>query len=272
MLSRTLALLIITLSAFAAHTPALAADAPRPSVTAPQVDTPTHVLFVGNSYFYYNNSLHNHVNRIAKAADPSLDKTLKYKSATIGGAELEHHNIDWLTKPGQIGVKEPFQLVILAGNSADPLSEAGRAKFRKTVLEFNSVIAARGGKTALYMTHAYVAPHKSAAPQNIRLNEELYVSVGNEVGALVIPVGLAFEEAYRRRPGIKLHQAYDGSHPTLLGSYLAACTVYASVYGKSPVGNSYNYYGAIDAETASFLQQVAADTVKEFFARGKGSK
>lgn len=129
------------------------------------------------------------------------------------------------------------------------------------------MITARGGKTALYLTHAYVAPHKQAKPEGIRLVEDLYVSVGNEVGALVIPVGLAFEEAYRRKPELKLHKDYDGSHPDLIGTYLAACTVYASVYGRSPVGNAYDYYGKIDKETAAFLQQVAADTVAAFYGR-----
>lgn len=246
----------------------LAAAAPTPLVKAPQVDTPTRVLFVGNSYLYYGDSLHNHVRRLVMAADPVLGKKLRYKSATIGGASLAHHNIDYLTEPGRIGVKKPFQLVILQGASFEPLSKKRRAAFRETVIEFNKVITARGGKTALYMTHVYVKPHKRANPENIRLTEALYVSVGNEIDALVIPVGLAFEEAYRRRPGIKLQKDYDGSHPELIGTYLAACTVYASIYGKSPVGNSYDYFGKIDKETAGFLQQVAADTVNEFYGRG----
>jgi hypothetical protein len=236
-----------------------------PAVKAPQVDTPTRVLFVGNSYFYYGDSLHNHVQRLVTAAEPKLEGQLNYKSATIGGASLAHHSIEHLTKPGRIGVKEPFQLVILQGGSSEPLSEQGRTRFRETAVEFNKVIAARGGKTALYMNHVYVPPHKEAKPENLGLTQALYVSVGNQIGALVIPVGLAFEEAYRRRPDIKLHKGFDGSHPELIGTYLAACTVYASVYGKSPVGNRYNYFGKIDKDTALFLQQVAADTVNKFY-------
>jgi hypothetical protein len=247
--------------------PLAIAAAPAPAVKAPQVDTPARVLFVGNSYFYYGDSLHNHVQRLVTAADPALEGKLNYKSATIGGAELAHHDIDYLMRPGRIGVKEPFQLVILQGGSGEPLSEARRAKFREKAIEFDKVIRKRGGKTALYLTHAYVKPHAEAKPENITRTEELYVTIGNEIGALVIPVGLAFEEAYRRRPGIKLHKAFDGSHPELIGTYLAACTLYASVYGKSPVGNKYDYYGKIDSEMAAFLQQVAADTVKKFYER-----
>jgi len=243
------------------------ASAASPTVKLPQVDTPKRVLFVGNSYMYYNDSLHNHVNRIASAADPSLQKLIQYKSATIGGAPLWHHNIEHLTTPGNIGIKEPFELVILQGNSTTTSSEPAIKRFHEDVKRFSAEIAKHGGKTALYMTHAHVKPSKFASPDMIRKVEALYVEAGNAVGALVIPVGLAFEEAYRQRPDIKLHKDFDGSHPDLIGTYLAACTVYASVYGKSPVGNSYDYYGKIDKETAAFLQKVADETVKKFYGR-----
>lgn len=247
---------------------ATTAAAAMPEVKAPQVDTPKRVLFVGNSYFYYNDSLHNHVRRMVSAGDPALpESSLQYKSATIGGANLAHHHIDYLTEPGRIGVNQPFELVILQDGSAAPLSEKRRALSMEKIREFSDIIRQRGGQVALYMTHAYVPPHKQAKPENMRLTEAHYLAAGNAVKALVIPVGLAFEEAYRRRPDMKLHKDYDGSHPDLAGTYLAACVVYASVYGKSPVGNAYDYYGKIGKEDAAFLQRVADDTVKKFFGR-----
>ncbi len=248
-------------------TASAAAQAAAPAVKQPQVDTPKRVLFVGNSYLYYGDSLHNHVRRMVIAADPSLEKAMQYKSATIGGAALAHHNIDYLTEPGRIGVKQPFELVILQDGSAAPLSPARRVQMVEKVREFSDIIRSRGGQVALYMTHAYVPPHKSVKPENMRLTESLYLEAGNAVNALVIPVGLAFEEAYRQRPDMKLHKDYDGSHPDLIGTYLAACTVYASVYNKPCSGNSYDYYGKIGREDAAFLQKVADETVKKFYGR-----
>ncbi len=243
------------------------AIAVTPAVKQPQVDSPQRVLLIGNSYLYYGDSMHNHLRRIAAAAEPSWAKTLEYKSATIGGASLRDHNIDWLTKPGQIGVKEPFQLVILQGHSAAALSEKRQETFRQAAIEANKLITSRGGKTALYMTHAYVPPHKEANPNSIRQIEAFYIKMGNELNALVIPVGLAFEEAYRRHPEMKLHKAYDGSHPSLIGTYLAAATTFGAVYGRPTVGNSFDAFGEIDAATLKKLQQVADDTVKKFFGR-----
>lgn len=243
----------------------LAASA-APAVRAPQVDSPKRVLFVGNSYMYYGDSLHNHVRRMVDAGGIAPLDSLQYKSSTIGGAALEHHPVDWLTTPGRIGVKEPFELVILQGGSGEPLAPKRAAKFREVLAEHNKLIGSRGAKVALYMTHAYSSAHKQYKPENIRLTEAMYVEAGNDIGALVIPVGLAFEEAYRRHPELALHKS-DGTHPTLIGTYLAASTVYAAVYGKSPVGNRYNYEGAIDEETAKKLQQVAQDTVERFYRR-----
>ena len=236
---------------------------------------PERVLFVGNSYYYYNSSLHNHVSDLVNASDAALGARLQFKSSTIGGAALNHHNMAHLTEPGRIGVTQPFQWVVMQGGSAEPLSQSRREIFRQTAMTHAEMVKARGGQVALYMTHAYVKPHRLASPQNIIATESMYVEVGNEIGALVIPVGLAFREAYQRFPNLKLHLP-DGTHPSLLGTYLAACTTYATLYGRSPVGVKYNKLdpsylshgaNAIDEATATQLQQVAQDVVTEFFQR-----
>ncbi len=241
--------------------------AAAPSVAKPQVESPKRVLLVGNSYIYYGDSLHNHLRRMVAAADADLGKKLQYKSATIGGSWLDHHNVDWLTKPGQIGVKEPFELVILNENSAAALSEKNQARFLDAARAAARLVGERGGKVALYMSHAYVPPNKEASADMIRKVEALYLKAGNELNALVIPVGLAFEEAYKRHPELKLHKDYDGSHPSMAGTYLAAATVYASIYDRSPVGNSFDAFGEVDRATIEKLQIVAQETVKRFFGR-----
>lgn len=236
--------------------------------TKPAPDTaPRRVLFVGNSYLYYGDGMHNHVRRLANAADAQLQiQAATYKSATISGSELRDHNLRAYLEPGKLRVAEPFEIVVLQGGSAEAASTQGRANFEATVIDFDKEIRQTGARTALYMTHAYVAPHEHAGSGMIGDIESLYVSTGNKIGALVIPAGLAFEQAYRRRPDIRLHKTHDGSHPDLLGTYLAACVTYATLYGKSPDGNAYDYYGAIDRDTARFLQQVAEHTVQVFFS------
>lgn len=241
----------------------VAAD--KPSVTQPPVDSPKKILFVGNSYMYYNDSLHNHVRRMAAGGDAAAEKALTYKSEFMGGAPLAWHDVKGLLEPGRLGMKGHYDLVVLQGNSGAALSDKGKASFHDKVVEFNAEITKSGAKTVLYMTHAYVPPHKKTSPDMTGKVEDLYVATANEVGAYVIPVGLAFAESYRRRPDLRIHKDFDGSHPNMHGTYLATSVVYASLYGKSPVGNSYDYFGAVDKKTAEYLQQVAWDTVRKFY-------
>jgi hypothetical protein len=239
---------------------------PRPQVTS-LMSEPSHVLFVGNSYLYYGDSVHNHVRRMAQEAGFEPGSGFVYKSATIGGAALFDHNIEHLVNHENLRVDRPFEVVVLQGGSAAALSEERRRLFRDTALQYAGIIDEASGQTALYMTHAYVEPHERYQPGMIADIASLYIETGNEIGALVIPVGLAFEEAYRRRPEIELHKDFDGTHPDLAGTLLASFTVFASLYGASPTGNPYDYFGEVDADTLQFLQSVAHDTVSNFYGR-----
>ncbi len=55
----------------------------------------------------------------------------------------------------------------------------------------------------------------------------------------------------------------DKRHTSLAGTYLAACTVYAALYRKSPVGLTYT--AELGREMATFLQTSAWDAVQTYF-------
>ena len=76
---------------------------------------------------------------------------------------------------------------------------------------------------------------------------EAYTQAANQNDAFVIPAGLAFARSLARRPELILH-ASDKRHPSLAGTYLAACTVYAALFKKSPEGLGYT--AGLDAGTA----------------------
>jgi hypothetical protein len=93
---------------------------------------------------------------------------------------------------------------------------------------------------------------------------EQYTIAGNANDALVIPAGLAFANAIARRPDLELYQP-DKRHPSVAGTYLAALTVYAALYRKSPAG--IRYTADLDPELAAFLQGIAWDTVQEYYGK-----
>jgi len=91
---------------------------------------------------------------------------------------------------------------------------------------------------------------------------EAYTKAANDNDAFVIPAGLAFARALEQRPGLVLHAA-DKRHPSLAGTYLAASTVYAALFKKSPEGLKYT--AGLDEGTVKFLQTVAWETVQAYF-------
>ncbi len=239
----------------------------KPKVTKLDIDSPKQVLFVGNSYFYYNDSLHNKVLGLAKAADKANEKKYKFKSVTVSGGSLKDHVVSNYVADGAFGFDKPFDVVILADNSASQISPKIHEEFVRMVKEHDKAIKASGARTVLFMTWAYGKKHKKYSPEMIKKNRAGYTEMGNSINALVIPAGLAFEEAANKKKGIKLHQSYDGSHPTEIGHYLVACVTYASLYGKSPVGLNFDDHGKVKKNMARFLQTVAWDTVKKYYGK-----
>jgi PKD repeat protein len=86
----------------------------------------------------------------------------------------------------------------------------------------------------------------------------------------VAPVGVAWKYIIDNHPTINLYSA-DGSHPSLEGTYLAACTFYASVYRKNSTGATYT--AGLNPTVAGILQSAAdlsvLDSIDTWFLKGK---
>tara|TARA_B100000609_G_C17200989_1_gene428141 strand:- start:370 stop:1149 length:780 start_codon:yes stop_codon:yes gene_type:complete len=234
-------------------------------ITSLDNKTPERVLYIGNSYLYYNDSLHNHVRRMLdEVYESEIDKT-NYKSVTISGSRSWHHDIDHSLNYKNLGLKKPFQLVIFQGGSGETNSVKERKIFSDEVSKIVKKIKNAGAEAALYMIHAYVEPHEDTNPRMIENIKKMYIDAGNKNDALVIPVGIAFENAYMAQPNIKLHKHYDGTHPNILGTYLASCVVFSSITHLSPLNIEYSYYGEINDIDKKFLQKIAKETVEDFY-------
>lgn len=227
----------------------------HPEVAA--IDPPKHVLFVGNSFSYFNNSLHGHVRQLVLAADPAHKKDYVFRSTTISGGYLIQHAADLAYELQSL----QWDVVVLQGQSKEPMASAPKhsQRFRDAARGFDGLIKASGAKTAFFMTWAY--QDKPAMTGELAQG---YESIANELHDLVVPVGLAFERSLEKRPSLVLHFK-DHIHPSPAGTYLAACTFYGALYGKSPVGNPYT--ADLDPEAARYLQGIAWDTVRAYYGR-----
>ena len=152
---RHIAALWTTVSLVLFSCAALGQAAQAPLVKKSPVDIPLRVLFVGSSIMYYAGALQTHTHRIAAAATPPFALREGFKSVHITTGALHHYPLEHYVTPGNLGSKEPFQIVVLGGNFRDGMTDAGRALYRKTVIEFNALIRKHGGHTALY----WLPPH-----------------------------------------------------------------------------------------------------------------
>ena len=233
---------------------------------------PKTALYVGNSFFYFNNGMPGMVGRmLAAAVDPQSRGQYRTTMATISGSGLNWHDLESYLKPGS-GMasysftadnkvvfnkfERPFDVVVMMDCSQCPIHPQLKDAFHEFARKDSQIAVKYGAKPVFFMSWAY-----ADQPQMTRQLAEQYTIAGNANKALVVPAGLAFAKALARDPRINLYDA-DKRHPSLAGSYLGAATILAAVYNKSPVGNSYT--AGLDAATAAFLQQVAADTVKEY--------
>jgi hypothetical protein len=71
---------------------------------------------------------------------------------------------------------------------------------------------------------------------------------------LLVPVGLVWKEVRTTRAELGLYA--DDTHPSPVGSYLAACVFYAVLFESSPVGAAHP--PSIDDATATFLQTITS--------------
>ena len=258
---------VVTLLLLALH--GVASAQVKPKRTDVGAEPVRSTLWVGNSFFYYNNSMHNHVSNLIRAADPQSRP--RATSVTISGSGIEWHDMESYFRPNGIGrysfvrdneivFNKPgrqYDSVIMMDCSQCPIHPQLKSVFHEYAKKHSDTIRKNGARPILFMSWAY----KDKPEMTAQLAEQ-YTIAGNNNDALVIPAGLAFAKAVGTRPDLELYQP-DKRHPSLIGTYLAAATTYAALLRKSPVGNK--YLAGIDANTAQFLQTVAWETVQEYY-------
>lgn len=213
-------------------------------LTACQRRASTHILFIGNSYVFINGGIDKQLEGLAPQTETM--------SLAVGGYTLERH---WNEgKALQMIRQGGWDYVVLQEQSQIPVT--GQKAFNDYARKFDEEIRRSGGKTVLLMT--WERPDSRKYGVTTAALAASYSGLGAELGAKVAPAGLAFERSLNGKRGLTLY-SQDG-HPTMEGTYLAACVLYGRIFGQSPVGNAY-VDAKISAETAAYLQQVAAESL-----------
>jgi len=175
----------------------------------------TRILFVGNSFVARND-----VPGLVRGLAASAGRTAETDSIVAGGASLRRHlNAGTVSKALE---SSSWHYVVLQEQSTLPIKNPVR--YHENVRALQAVIAAAGAETVLYMTWA-----RRSAPETQGLLTDSVNGIAKEIGAVVAPAGTAWQQVLQAHPEMTLHAA-DGSHPTLAGSFLAACVLYGAIF------------------------------------------
>ena len=220
-----------------------------------------NVLFLGNSYTA-SNSLPQLTANIAL----SLNDTLNWDSNTPGGYTFQQHSTN-STSLSKIATGN-WDYVVLQEQSqipSFPPSQVANDCYPFAAILIDSIKSANSCVEPLFfMTWgrengdqsncANYPPLCTYDGMQARLRES-YIQMSLDNQCSVSPVGAAWKYVRDQHPSIGLYSS-DGSHPSIYGSYLAACVHYSSLFKKSPVGST--YISSISNSDALLLQEAAA--------------
>ncbi|MBL7952842.1 MAG: hypothetical protein JNM62_14125 [Flavobacteriales bacterium] len=226
------------------------------------VPAQTSVLFIGNSYIY-SNDLPNMLRQVAL----SLEAEVTVASSAPGGYQLAQHATYAPTLTAI--ASQPWDFVVLQEQS-----QLGALPFEVTDTEIGAIqlvaaIEANNECTypVFYMTwgrengDALNCPGFPYMCTYAGMQQGLYdnyLALATDNDGFAAPVGEAWKSVREDHPTMDLY-VDDGSHPTLAGTYLAACVLYCTLFNETCVGATYR--GGLDLTTATILQTVASSTV-----------
>ena len=218
--------------------------------------TPLSLLMIGNSY----SSTNDLPGMIVELAT-SEGKTLTTELIAVGGWSLGDHANS--TETMNMIEAKSWDYVVLQEQSVIPSLADSREDFMFPAARvLDQAIAETGAETLLFMTWARETGMADVGFATYAAMQDQvtigYRSLGDELGARVLPAGVGWQRAIGKDPGLDLWQP-DGSHPTVAGTYLAACVIYASIYQESPAGASYR--AGLSRSDARVLQEVAESVV-----------
>lgn len=214
------------------------------------------ILFVGNSYIYTND-----LPGVLKVMLQARGYTADIGEAVNPGWKLSQHADSEYTKAAI--EKKDWDYIVLQEQSLLPVRDTERLNSMIPAIRRLKAIAGQSGtrtQTVLFMTWGYKNGSEKMGYLNFNQMQEKITQGYNEAGRLtgsrVVPVGSAWQRAYRKKPFLPLWLE-DGNHPGLYGTYLSACVLFKFVTGEDPRGLP--SIGRLSGESAGFLQSIAAE-------------
>jgi hypothetical protein len=218
-----------------------------------QPDT-TRVLFLGNSYTYFND-----LPGVLTALAGSLGHVVETAQNTPGGYSLQGHaanatSLDLIAQGGwdfvvlqEQSQKPAFPLPQVEADffpAATSLVEAIRAADPCAIPLFYMTWGRENGDAANCASWPPVCTYEGMQD----LLTERYLMAAEMNDAWCAPVGVAWRDLFLNT-GLDFYNA-DGSHPSPQGTFVAASTMFVAMFGENPLASDYDgNIGAAEAQT-----------------------
>lgn len=211
---------------------------------------PRKILFIGDSFTYFQDGIYTHFEKLAASANPPLAVTTG--ESVVGGAFL--HRLWDRKEPVAAIDTAAYDVVVLQ----EDIPETTVADFREYARKFVAEVRRNHARPVLFMAWAYPRLGWISMAEIAQAHRD----AAKELNVDVAPVGLAWQEAAKQRPNMNMYGP-DREHPSIYGTYLATCVIYATIYNRDPSGAIYAPTG-IASEEASFLQRIAWKTIQDY--------
>lgn len=244
--------------------PAVMTLNPAVTVLTPENPQSIKVLSLNNSLIHYNDQ--DFVfNDIAKA----MGSDAAWTKHTNLGKPLSYHwgEGDGLAEDGTPGAKmmirsDAWSHIILQEQSSLPRTEP--ETFRKSVAQWMDYIRQYcpnpNATVILPVNWAYSSDLDNFNAYNARFLE-VYTDIASELGAVVVPVAAAYDNAFTREGNEELATWFsDDRHPTPKATYMAACMEYGAILGIDPAEITYAP-AELSAEEAAKMRSYASEAL-----------
>jgi hypothetical protein len=166
-------------------------------------------------------------------------------------------------RPGS-GYPQPVKAIDTAAYDVvvlqEDIPETTVADFREYAGKFLDEVRKNRARPVLFMAWAYPRLGWISMAEIAQAHRD----AAKELNVDVAPVGLAWQQASKQRPGMNFYGP-DREHPSMYGTYLATCIIYATIYNRDPNGFAYVPSG-VTVKEAAFLQRIAWQTVQDYRA------
>jgi PKD repeat protein len=228
------------------------------------------VLFIGNSYTNSNN-----LPFMFKSIAESTNDTIQYGTNTPGGYTMELHTTNSNTL-NNIALAN-WDFVVIQEQSQRPSfpNTQVNADVFPYAKKLDSLVNVANNctETVFYMTWGrqngdanncqFFTPLCTYQGMDSMLNLR-YRQMADSNAALVSPVGAVWNYIRANHSLINLYSS-DGSHPSPIGTYVAACTFYTTILRKDPMLIRYDY--SLDSTTASIIKAAVKTVVYDSLAK-----